>query len=169
MSQKILNVIGTLALALGVPVVVIFYAKSEPNSSLGTFAVKMSYDPNSENLGDLAELLKKNEGGKVGAGMDRFLIERLDQVEPGSDEFRNIIGFYAKQSSIGQAGEQLFINGKKRLKNVVKLGLKQTDPSSARCYLHLAEALNKEKSPEKMGGDTPTLEIIRTRLKGLLE
>jgi hypothetical protein len=83
---------------LGVVLVFGAVAYSEPDTWIGYMYAKSKYNSEEKNLGGISEHLKEVEGGYLGDRLDSYIFDKLSNAKPNSDEYKNILGFYANQA-----------------------------------------------------------------------
>jgi len=135
-------VFGALALACG-------YAYMEPQSLIGGIYLRFKYNPEDPDLQKISSHLRETNGGYLPESFDRYLFRRLKQAEPGSSEFRNIIGFYASQSMGSRAGSKMFEDGDHYLPSVIRYGREATPETKQQGYLFLAYGIASKEQAYK--------------------
>jgi hypothetical protein len=134
--------LGALALACG-------YAYMEPQSWIGGIYLRFKYNPEDRNLLKISSHLRETNGGSLPNSFDRYLFRRLEQAEPDSTEFRNIIGFYASQSMGSRAGSKMFDDGDQYLATVIRYGREATPETRQQGYLFLAYGIASKEQAYK--------------------
>jgi hypothetical protein len=137
-----LVVLGALALTCG-------YAYMEPQSWIGGIFLRSKYNPEDPHLQKISSHLLETNGGYLPDSFDRYLFRRLEQAEPDSTEFRNIIAFYASQSMGSRAGSKMFEDGDQYLPSVIGYGREATPENRQQGYLFLAYGIASKEQAYK--------------------
>lgn len=123
---------------LGVVFIFGAVAYSEPDTWIGYIYAKSKYDPEDKNLGGVSDHLKKVEGGYLEDRLDSYIFDKLSKAKPDSNEYKNILGFYANQAYGSRAGVRIFKEGEPYLKDLIRYGRLAEDSLTKQKYLFLA-------------------------------
>ena len=139
----------TLALLVLAALAVWLYAWGEPQSSLGQMYLKSRYDPAEENLQSISDQLKLTNGGYIPSSFDDFLYDKLAKAEKDSEEYKNILGFYANQSVFSRAGENIYESGDRYLGSIIEYGRNSPDKDAQKAFLFLAYGIARKEQAYK--------------------
>ncbi len=129
----------------GIFLIVGFYAYMEPQTRIGDFYLRTVYDTSDEDLRRLSEHLRSTNGGYIPSTFDDFLFEKLSRTIRDSEEYRNILGFYARQSRSSRAGSNLFKNGDEYVSSIIEYGRESTEEEEQLGFLFLAYGIVKKE------------------------
>ena len=106
---------------------IIGYSYHQPNSFLGVIYLHAIYDESTENLNNIHQHLENVNGGYLPNKFDEFLFNELSESSIESIKYKNIIGFYALQSSYSHQGELIINNGDTHILNIIEIGLSSSN------------------------------------------
>ena len=133
----------------------VFYAYYEPQTWIGGFCFASQYDPEQPNLQNLSHYLLMTNGASLPDNADAYLFNKLNQTNKESQEYKNILGFYAIQSPSSRAGSLIFENGADHLPEIIRYGRETTDPTTQAGFLYLAYGVARKSMAYKPGFYSP--------------
>jgi len=136
-------------LVLGGVLVGGFYAYMEPQTWIGGIYLKSKYDPSEGDLQSVSKYLRTTNGGYIPPSFDDFLYGKLSVAKKDSEEYRNILGFYAHQSISSRAGTNIFESGEKYLDSIIGYGRSSSDKNKQLGFLFLAYGIAKKEQAYK--------------------
>ncbi|SHI52699.1 hypothetical protein SAMN02745181_0319 [Rubritalea squalenifaciens DSM 18772] len=150
---------------------VISYAYMEPQSPSGLKYLKFKYDPSEPDLESISKQLFLTNGGHIPPTFDDFLFERLNHATMDSEEYKNILGFYATQSRYSRAGRNIYAKGESYLPSIITYGKQALTEERQTGFLFLAYGIAKKKELYKpsLYGDQSPLEYLQYIEKGRLD
>ena len=135
----------TLIFILGLIFVISIYTYYEPQSDVGGIYIKSKYHAEEEDLQSISKHLQETNGGYLPENIDYFLCEKLAKAEKDSNEYKNILGFYAYQSTSGKAGMKIFEDGSKYLPSIIQYGRTTSSELRQEGYLFLAYGIAQKR------------------------
>ncbi len=149
--MKIALKILALILILGVVYVISIFTYYEPQSTLGHIYLKSKYRAEEPDLRNISEHLKETNGGSLPESFDHFLFNTLAKAKKDSTEYRNILGFYAYQSTSSDAGMKIFEDGSQYLPSIIQYGRAASEENTQKGFLFLAYGIaRKREAPAPM-------------------
>lgn len=116
-----------------------------PQSDIGGIYLKSNYRAEEQDLKSISEHLQETNGGRLPENIDHFLFNKLANSKKDSTEYKNILGFYAYQSTSGKAGTKIFEYGSKYLPSIIQYGRAATLEERQEGFLFLAYGISKKE------------------------
>jgi hypothetical protein len=140
-----------LIFLLGVIYVMGLFTYYEPQLPLGEIYLKSKYHAEEQDLKSISGHLQETNGGSLPESFDKYLFNKLAKSKKASNEYKNILGFYAYQAICSDAGGKIFEDGSQYLPSIIQYGRSASPEIRQKGFLFLAYGIaQKKEAPSPM-------------------